>query len=375
MSRKHVAHETSRKLAAAPRLSGTRATIGIDGFVDSIISVVDKRLDRDRFEPIPSIEKFGQKVLSAAGQSCNFELVVKQTKLGGNGPILANALASAGLTVEYIGAVGYPKLHPVFEELARRAAKVTSIAEPGLTDALEFADGKLMLGKYRALGEVTWEHLVARVGIENLTRSLAESSLIGIVNWTMIPQLTDIWHRLSSEVLPRLPGARRYFFVDLCDPAKRLDEDLGEALNALTEMQQRIDVMLGCNLKEASQVARVMGLPKLTDDEESIQQSAASIRQKLQLDCVMIHPRRGAAAATRDASAWFSGPFVKEPRISTGAGDHFNAGFCLGRVLGMSLEESLCTGVATSGYYVRSAQSPSTVQLADFIETLPPPET
>jgi sugar/nucleoside kinase (ribokinase family) len=89
---------------------------------------------------------------------------------------------------------------------------------------------------------------------------------------------------------------------------------------------------------------------------------------------VVIHPRRGAAAATEHHSAKFAGPFVQQPKISTGAGDHFNAGFCLGDVLGLSLEGSLCAGCATSGHYVRTAQSPTILQLADFIATLPPPQ-
>ena len=63
---------------------------------------------------------------------------------------------------------------------------------------------------------------------------------------------------------------------------------------------------------------------------------------------------------------------MQQPKISTGAGDHFNAGFCVGRVLGMGLEESLCVGVATSGYYVRSAESPAAKDLAEFIAKLPP---
>ena len=40
-------------------------------------------------------------------------------------------------------------------------------------------------------------------------------------------------------------------------------------------------------------------------------------------------------------------------------------------MLGIGLEESLCTGAATSGYYVRTAQSPSIVQLAEFVAQLP----
>jgi len=79
-------------------------------------------------------------------------------------------------------------------------------------------------------------------------------------------------------------------------------------------------------------------------------------------------------AATEATSARFAGPFVQQPKISTGAGDHFNAGFCLGNLLGFSLEESLCTGVATSGYYVRTAESPSASQLAEFVAKLPPPQ-
>jgi sugar/nucleoside kinase (ribokinase family) len=90
---------------------------------------------------------------------------------------------------------------------------------------------------------------------------------------------------------------------------------------------------------------------------------------------VVIHPRRSAAAALAGGeSATFHGPFVQQPKISTGAGDHFNAGFCLGRVLGLGLEESLCAGVATSGYYVRHAESPTAEQLADFTAELPPPQ-
>jgi sugar/nucleoside kinase (ribokinase family) len=65
---------------------------------------------------------------------------------------------------------------------------------------------------------------------------------------------------------------------------------------------------------------------------------------------------------------------VQQPKISTGAGDHFNAGFCLGRVLGFSLRESLCIGAATSGYYVRTAKSPTAAELVEFTCSLPAPQ-
>jgi ketohexokinase len=374
LSRQQICQSASRKLAAAvPTLSSIKATIGIDGFVDEIIAVVDKRQSPSQYDSIRTIDLFGQKVLRAAGQSSNYELIVKQMKLGGNGPIMANALAAAGLGVTYIGCVGYPMLHPVFQELATRA-QVISIAEPGHTDALEFDDGKLMLGKYSVMNEVNWENLVARVGRDKLKSLVQDAQLVGFVNWTMLPFLTDVWRNLLEEGMLTGGGKRRTFMVDLCDPEKRKADDIRDAMNLLTRMQEQVDVLLGLNLKESTTVAEVMGLAVPANPESAIEQLAIEIRRKLRLACVVVHPRRGAAAATAEESAKFAGPFVAQPKISTGAGDHFNAGFCLGRVVGLNLQESLCTGVATSGYYVRTAISPSATQLAEFMAVLPEPE-
>src|SRR5215212_5456263 len=178
LTRDQICHLTSKKLAEkASSLKSIKAMVGLDGFVDEIIAVVDKRHDGGKFDPIKTIDRFGAKITAAAGRSSNYELVVKQRKLGGNGPIMANALASIGMSVTYIGNLGYPKLDPVFEELAQRA-HVISIANPGHTDALEFEDGKLMFGKHETLGEVNWDNLVNRVGHDKLKQLLDGSKLI-----------------------------------------------------------------------------------------------------------------------------------------------------------------------------------------------------
>jgi sugar/nucleoside kinase (ribokinase family) len=71
-----------------------------------------------------------------------------------------------------------------------------------------------------------------------------------------------------------------------------------------------------------------------------------------------------------DSAVCVEAPFTDNPQISTGAGDHFNAGFCLGRLLGGDLNVNIQLGVATSGYYVREARSPTLEQLIGFLETL-----
>ncbi|HEY0009245.1 MAG TPA: PfkB family carbohydrate kinase [Tepidisphaeraceae bacterium] len=374
LTRQQICDLTASKIRdSAAGLKKTKSLVGLDGFVDNIIAVVDKRQDKDHYEPIKTIDGLGAKIIAAAGQSSNYELVVKQQKLGGNGPIMANALASFGMDVTYVGNLGYPVVHPVFEEFAKRA-NVISIAEPGTTDALEFEDGKLMLGKHQTLADVNWDNILARVGREKFKQLLTDSKLIGMVNWTMLPQMSRIWAKLLDEVIPNGERFQRKLFVDLADPEKRTHEDILDALKLLTRFQDQVDTILGLNLKEATEIADVLGLPGQSEPEAHIEETAKAIRAELNLHCVVIHPRRGAAAATADDSAIFMGPFVQAPKISTGAGDHFNAGFCLGRTIGLNLIESLCAGVATSGYYVRTAESPTAEQLADFIDQLPPPQ-
>jgi sugar/nucleoside kinase (ribokinase family) len=372
--REKVCELTAAKLqAAAPKLSSMKALVGLDGFVDEIIAVVDKRQNHQTYAAIKTIGALGEKITSASGQSSNYELVVKHMKLGGNGPIMANALASIGMSVTYIGNLGYPNIHPVFTEFAQRA-HVVSVGEPAHTDALEFEDGKLMLGKLTPLDDVNWDNLMGRVGREKLKQLMEGSRLIGMVNWTMLPHMSRIWAKMLDEVIPSIERHDRKLFIDLADPEKRTHEDILDALRLLTRFQDQVDVILGLNLKESLEIADVLGLKGAKDPEAAIMENAAAIREKLNLACVVVHPRRGAAAATETEQAKFAGPFVQQPKISTGAGDHFNAGFCLGRVLGFSLEESLCTGVATSGYYVRTAQSPSAEELAQFVAMLPAPQ-
>src|SRR3954468_13130229 len=178
LSREQICELTAAKLTAAlTTLPSLKSLIGLDGFVDEIIAVVNKRHGAgNNYDSVKTIAHLSEKIATATGQSSNYELVVKQRKLGGNGPIMANALASMGLEVTYIGNLGYPTLDPVFEDFAKRA-KVISIAEPGHTDALEFEDGKLMLGKHQTLGDVNWDNLVTRVGHDRLKELLNGSRL------------------------------------------------------------------------------------------------------------------------------------------------------------------------------------------------------
>jgi sugar/nucleoside kinase (ribokinase family) len=183
--------------------------------------------------------------------------------------------------------------------------------------------------------------------------------------------MSAIWRRLQAEVCPRLSARRRYLFFDLADTEKRDPNDIREALDLIGSFGRWYDTTLGLNEKESEHICEVLGLHLQADSREALMQArAAGIRQRLGLGSVVVHPVAFAAAADAQGSAVVPGPYVKEPLISTGAGDHFNAGYFLGRCLGADLEVALQLGVGTSGYYVRTAESPSLAKLRGFLASL-----
>src|SRR5579859_6953402 len=183
MNSPEMREKTAAQLqAAATRVGQMTAFVGLDGFVDDILHVVDKRESAEKYVRLPTIAQYAERLAAAAGRSTNVELVSQLTKLGGNGPIMANALASFGLKVTYLGILGYPNLHPVFADFAQRA-DVHSIAEPGYTDALEFEDGKIMLGKHQSLKQMTWDNIKQRFGQDRFAEKFFTADLVGFVNW------------------------------------------------------------------------------------------------------------------------------------------------------------------------------------------------
>jgi hypothetical protein len=360
----------SQLLAASTRIRQMTAFVGLDGFVDEILHVVDKRENAERYVRLPTISQLAARLAAAAGRSANVELVSQLTKLGGNGPIMANALASFGLQVTYLGILGYPNLHPVFADFARRA-KVFSIAEPGYTDALEFDDGKIMLGKHQSLKQMNWENLKTRFGLEKFGALFGAAHLVGFVNWTMLTGMSDIWSAVLKEICPGMKGPRRKLFIDLADPEKRTQEDIAGALELVAAFQKYFEVILGLNEKEGYEIGTVLGLRTDNRSPEGLQKLCQEIHLRVPVDTVIIHPTSYALASGPDGATLVQGPFTPKPKITTGAGDHFNSGFCLGKLLGLSTERSLLTGVATSGFYVRTGQSPSVDDLAGMLRDWP----
>jgi hypothetical protein len=364
-------HRTKTRLelqTRADRIQGLTGVVGLDGFVDKIVHPVAQRHGQgDQFTPISTIAEFGHRILAASGKSTNIELYPVMEKLGGNGPLMANALISGGLSLRYIGALGKPSVHGILQDFAARSQAV-SFAEPGVTIAAEFSDGKIMLGNTVSLDDITYDAMLAAVGSDELKAWIDQAAVVALVNWTMIPNMTALFVALLEKLLPTLPPRKdRVWFFDLADPEKRSQDDLVEALRVIARFEQFGSVTLGLNLKETHQVCVAMALPIHETNESGLRAMARSIRETLGVSTVVVHPKESAACATTSGEAWVPGPYTSKPKITTGAGDHFNAGYVTGQLLGLSPEGCLTTGVCFSGFYVRTGESPTLNDIDAFL--------
>ncbi|MGK7397125.1 MAG: hypothetical protein ACNS62_21285 [Candidatus Cyclobacteriaceae bacterium M3_2C_046] len=338
---------------------------GFDGYVDKIQRVVKAR-KKEEFEAFPTIQELSLKIGEAAGKSAQFELVTQELKLGGNAPIMANALGGLGLKNVCMAALGFPEVLPVFDHMHPNARKI-SISNPGLTNALEFDDGKLILSEVTSLNQITWESIKKNVGMEQLITS-AQADLMALVDWSNLNHCTEIWQGMFQDIIPNLSKKPEIYFFDICDPSKKQKEDLENLIHLLSQYRIHGRVILGINENEANLMHRIIF--ERDDFKTTLLSKGREIFNYLNIDLLLIHPVDRALAFTSQSELEVKGKVVARPKISTGGGDNFNAGFCLGLLLSGSTEQCLLLGIATSGSYVKNGKSPSPDDLIYYLKEL-----
>ena len=179
--------------------------------------------------------------------------------------------------------------------------------------------------------------------------------------------MAQIWKGLINEVLPNLNKKdNKYIFFDLADPENRLKSDVLEALSLLKEFSSKFNVILGLNEKEAYEIGEIFGVTS-QENKIPLKNLIIELYKRLSINTLVIHPVKEACAVCNGKYYYTPGRYEPNPKLTTGAGDNFNAGFCFGQVLGLSTQLSLVLGTATSGYYVRNAKSPTLKDIITFL--------
>jgi len=334
-------------------LKGKKVTIGFDGFIDSIVRVVTNRTP-DRVDYFKTIREFGHYTIEKSGGNFSLELQQVVKKAGGNMPLMARAMAGWDLHINCIGTLGLPDVDPLFREFPDNC-KLFSFANPGITTALEFSDGKIIMGEMTSLNSVDWKTVSRIVGTPKLRELFSGSKLIGIVNWSELLHATSIWKGLLENIVPFVSfDDKPVAFFDLADFSKRTAEDIKGALDTLNLFKQYFRVVLGLNHNEARLLHEViMGIPA----DNQLAETGRKIYMDLRPEILLIHHKNTALAWHQGQAFIEECDIIDNPVISTGAGDNFNAGFALAMMMNLDITDCLKLAHQFASHYMRTGIS------------------
>ena len=347
-------------------LQSKKVFAGFDGFVDTIVKIIKAKRKNKPSEYFRTKKEFAKYILAKGESSFGLELGEESTRIGGNMPILSNALGVLGMHVNCIGTLGQPQIHPVFKSLSSNC-RLYSFGNAGVSTAYEFNDGKMLIAQMGELNSIGWSDLVSIIGENELANTYQNSDLLCLVNWSEIEKATEIWKGLLNEVVAKenKSGQSGYAFVDLADCSRKSKHAVREMLDLINEFSKYRKVFLGLNRNELTEVANALLHRKKTSD---LQKQAEKIFTKMEIEGLVVHSSKDAFLFKKNRMYFENSFYNKQPLVSTGAGDHFNAGFCTGLML--DADPSLCLLLAhcVSGSFVETGISPKWGDLILFLE-------
>ncbi|RWY53683.1 carbohydrate kinase family protein [Mucilaginibacter gilvus] len=353
-------------LQGAPAILATKkVAAGFDGFVDSIVKVVNSKNEDGGTEHFQTIKAFGDYISAKSGSGFSLESEEQLLKLGGNMPIMANAMAQMGTHIDCMGAFGLPVIHAAFTNM-HPACILHSFTNPGFTTAMEFTDGKIMLAQMTDLNHADWEVIKAAIGLQKLKEIFSNTDLICLVNWSELDYSNNIWQGLLNDVFCSIDTNADFFF-DLSDCSKRSATAIATATNLVKQFGQYGKVTLSLNRNEAGILYKIFVGQNLPTDLQTL---GDALFPRLGVTVLIIHTSKISLAWDAEGSYANHPIFIANPTISTGAGDNFNAGFCIGQLLGLDAGSSLIMANSSSNCYIKNGESPTLKALGNHISKL-----
>lgn len=359
-----------------------KAFAGFDGFIDRIQKVVRKK-HSVKGEYFISVGEFADHLKMLAGKSGQVELITVKTKMGGNAPIFSNALARLTVPTTCLGAMGFPEAHPVFEVMHPSCQKI-SASQPGISNAFEFNDGKLIFSELDALTTYNWNQIEKNCSLDKINLAVQGTQLFALLDWVNLPHATSIWQLFHEKIIKRMGRKDNYFMFDLCDPSKKSGQEIDEVIDLISDFSLYGNVTLGLNENETNKIW--MALTGRAETEvPSLEIAARFIYQAMNINTLLIHPVDRTLVVTNSmnpkaepssSKKTLQNPFVFEmkgnmvmtPKVLTGGGDNLNAGYCLGLLAGYEIQYCLLLGMAASGAYIQNGNSPTIDELIEYVE-------
>ena len=330
-------------------------TVGFDGCCDILVRLI-RNIDTQTGEKtyFSLIKEYGEYIIDKQGKSCSIGFEEKFKRIGGNAPILANALGTLGIKTNVIGTLGYPEIDEVFHRMSDNCI-LFSYDNIQTATALEFSDGKIILSPQHVTNKRVWENIKKIIGQHNMKPLFFDADVIALVNWSEINYATELWGDLYKEFEQAAKIDRqKYVFIDLADCSRNRIQDRIRIMEDICRFSKFRKVVLSVNENEAGVLYETF----FDKQENDYLKTGEKLMNQFGFDILIIHTRRESFTFTEKDIVRVPTFYVDSPVISTGGGDNFNAGFTLGLMLGADMQTCSVLGNALSSYYITSGHSP-----------------
>ncbi|NJM26183.1 MAG: hypothetical protein HC859_12525 [Bacteroidia bacterium] len=344
--------------------------VGFDGFVDKIKRAVRSKQNNETVY-YDSIREFADRIALAAGKSGQIQMDTVRTKFGGNAPILASTLGKLGMHNYCLGSMGYPGRQEVFAKMHPLVQPISAL-NPGLSDAIEFSDGKIILSELEVFESYDWSHIMNVVGLERLTQVIGECALVAFVDWANLPHASDIWQGMLNDVIKPLKRHDFYFLFDLCDPSKKTTQQIDEVLDLVSSFSGYGKVTLGLNENETLRIWCALNGHELGAVDSgklpSVREAGDALYKTMCIDALLVHPIDRSLLFKEHSVIELQGRLVTSPKVLTGGGDNLNAGYCLGLLHQLSEPQCMLLGMAASGAYIENGLNPDCKDIVNYLD-------
>jgi hypothetical protein len=328
---------------------------GFDGFIDTIVKPVRRFGAGGKCEYFDTIAEFGAFIGEHSHKSTSIQYEIQRRKPGGNMPNFIMALDALGLNSVAVGMMSAEAggIDPLFRALGKLRY---SYSNAGPAAAFEFNDGKILFSSANVHGVNNDEKMYPQIerAFPGFSGAVAAADCTAFLNWSELPFAQDLWDDIYIHTLdPIKRDKKRFVFFDLCDTSAKSPMEIEALFTLIGKFSDRRRTVLSLNKNEALDICG-----KVAGQERSVTEAAELLFQRLSVDELVVHQHTESMSFSAEGVATEQCALNKNPKISTGAGDHFNAAYCCASLAALSAAEKLRFANAYSGTYVSKGASP-----------------
>jgi sugar/nucleoside kinase (ribokinase family) len=347
-----------------------KITLCIDGFVDEVWKILEKRLDRTTFSLYSKVQDFAKAVYESGSGGYSNEIIRKRRGYGGFTGNTGKAIGRLGAVPTIVGMFGKDTIDPAFHG-HQEIAKLITVGNPAICQIFEFTDGKIMLPFVEETMDFNWDTLLTAQPWETLKTAFTDCDIAAMGYWAYIPAFDELVSNICESFL--IDGRCKRLFFDFADIRKRDRQALDQTLELLARLNSKLPMSLSLNEHEAVLLFSYVGRNFDWKNPEKSENDICYVRKRIGLDELIVHTPYFAVASTEtEGVATALQQYCDNPVITAGAGDHFNGGYIAAsaRQGQLSLYDRLMVGNATTSFYIRNGLSPDMKDLLGELERI-----